>query len=288
MAILLVTGWLTSEPPARESLVQAPQTVVVALSANGIDGTLTLDPGVAGINHLRLALNGGDIPTDAEALLRLTAPDASFGTQEITLTSVGSNAWETHGSEFSLAGDWSVTAIVRKVGEFQWQATGTASIAATAAASTAPGEPWHFGKSAIFGLLLLLIGSACAGWAITAGHGASRREAGGIAIATIVAGLLLILQARLPEQSATAASTADAATISRGQTVYLQQCLACHGVTGKGDGPQAANMSVQPANLTDPAHLLHGTNGLEQFVKNGFPVERHACFRGYPHRRSGS
>ena len=135
-----------------------------------------------------------------QALLRLTAPDASFGTQEITLTSVGGNAWETHGSEFSLAGDWSVTAIVRKVGEFQWQATGTASIAATAASSTAPGEPWHFGKSAIFGLLLLLIGSACAGWAITAKRGASRREAGGIAIATLVAGLLLILQARLPDR----------------------------------------------------------------------------------------
>ena len=280
VAILLVTGWLTSEPPARESLAQSPQTVVVALSANGIDGSLTLDPGAAGINHLRLALNGGDIPTDAEALLRLTAPDASFGTQEITLTSVGGNAWETHGSEFSLAGDWSVTAIVRKVGEFQWQATGTASIAATAASSTAPGEPWHFGKSAIFGLLLLLIGSACAGWAITAGRGASRREAGGIAIATLVAGLLLILQARLPEQTATAATTADAATISRGQTVYLQQCLACHGVTGKGDGPQAANMSVQPADLTDPAHLLHGVNGLEQMVKNGFPSSGMPAFAG--------
>ena len=278
VAILLVTGWLTSQAPARESLAQTPQGTTVALAANGINGTLTLNPGSAGVNHLLLQLDGGNIPADAEALLRLTAPDAAFGTQEITLTSTGGNSWETHGSQFSLAGDWSVTAIVRKIGEFQWQATGPVTIAAASAAASGPGEPWHFGTSALIGLALLVIGAACAGWAITAGKGASRREAAGIAAATLVAGAFFIIQARLPEQNATAATVADAATIQRGQSVYLQQCLACHGVTGKGDGPQAASMSVAPANLTDPIHLLHGDAWLEQAVKNGFPASGMPAF----------
>ena len=39
-------------------------------------------------------------------------------------------------------------------------------------------------------------------------------------------------------------------------------------------------MSVQPADLTDPAHLLHGVDGLEQMVKNGFPSSGMPAFAG--------
>lgn len=176
VAVLLVTGWLTSEPPAREvaasSVSSQPATAQYALAANNTNGTLSLSPGTAGPNQVTLALNASDVPSDAEALLRLTSPDPAFGQQEFAMTRSGANSWTLDGSQFSVAGDWSVIAIVRKVGEYQWQATTDVTVAAPSGmtgmdmGSEPASEPWHLGNIWIVGLALLVIGSLVAGWAI--------------------------------------------------------------------------------------------------------------------------
>lgn len=43
---------------------------------------------------------------------------------------------------------------------------------------------------------------------------------------------------------------ADAASIGRGKAVYTAECFTCHGPSGKGDGPQAAQLEKNPGNLT--------------------------------------
>lgn len=45
---------------------------------------------------------------------------------------------------------------------------------------------------------------------------------------------------------------ADAKSIAAGKAVYTQQCLACHGPTGKGDGPAAIALKTKPGDLSDP------------------------------------
>lgn len=45
---------------------------------------------------------------------------------------------------------------------------------------------------------------------------------------------------------------ADADAIAAGQTVYVGNCLACHGTTGKGDGPAAIALNPKPKDLSDP------------------------------------
>jgi len=42
----------------------------------------------------------------------------------------------------------------------------------------------------------------------------------------------------------------DAVRAAQGKTVYEQYCLSCHGATGHGDGPAAANLAVKPLDLT--------------------------------------
>ena len=45
---------------------------------------------------------------------------------------------------------------------------------------------------------------------------------------------------------------------SVGNTLYLQHCVSCHGVDGKGDGPVAARLSTPPADLTKIAARRDG------------------------------
>lgn len=42
-------------------------------------------------------------------------------------------------------------------------------------------------------------------------------------------------------------------SLAAGQKIYLKRCLGCHGKTGNGDGPDAADLGIHPAKLSDPA-----------------------------------
>src|SRR5207237_1779140 len=42
-------------------------------------------------------------------------------------------------------------------------------------------------------------------------------------------------------------------SLAAGQKIYVRRCLACHGKTGNGDGPEAADLGIDPAKLSDPA-----------------------------------
>ena len=42
-------------------------------------------------------------------------------------------------------------------------------------------------------------------------------------------------------------------SLAAGQKIYVKRCLACHGKTGNADGPDAADLGIDPAKLSDPA-----------------------------------
>ncbi|MFZ0548846.1 MAG: c-type cytochrome [Candidatus Promineifilaceae bacterium] len=52
----------------------------------------------------------------------------------------------------------------------------------------------------------------------------------------------------------------SADSIAQGQTVYEENCLACHGESGAGDGEEAAGLSSPPANLTDLTYWSNVSN----------------------------
>jgi mono/diheme cytochrome c family protein len=45
---------------------------------------------------------------------------------------------------------------------------------------------------------------------------------------------------------------ATAQSLSQGKAVYAKECTSCHGDAGKGNGPEAANLSRKPTDLSDP------------------------------------
>jgi mono/diheme cytochrome c family protein len=45
------------------------------------------------------------------------------------------------------------------------------------------------------------------------------------------------------------AALATPSEITRGNSLYLQYCASCHGLSGEGDGPMARALTTPPANL---------------------------------------
>jgi mono/diheme cytochrome c family protein len=45
---------------------------------------------------------------------------------------------------------------------------------------------------------------------------------------------------------------ANESSLAAGQKIYLKRCLSCHGKAGNGDGPNAADLGIHPAKLSEP------------------------------------
>src|SRR5687767_4870609 len=43
------------------------------------------------------------------------------------------------------------------------------------------------------------------------------------------------------------------AAIARGKALFVRECVACHGKTGRGDGPKAPDLKVNPGDFSRPA-----------------------------------
>ncbi len=59
------------------------------------------------------------------------------------------------------------------------------------------------------------------------------------------------------------------ADVNRGRTVYERHCLACHGVGGRGDGPEAASLRVKPANFHRAISMLKSDEELLRVIEYG-------------------
>ena len=61
-------------------------------------------------------------------------------------------------------------------------------------------------------------------------------------------------------------------SIATGRALFIQFCAACHGRTGKGDGPLAASFAIPPTDLTVEPRKYGGRDGeLFWVISNGIP-----------------
>nr|MBA2529459.1 c-type cytochrome [Euzebyales bacterium] len=276
LGALVAVGQMTSLQPARDVVTERARQISVPFAFGEGESELLLAPGAAGVNHFRLAVAGAALPAETEALLRLTMPShQGMGTQEVQLARVAGSAWEHHGSELSIAGDWELTAILRPPGAALLNATSTLSLGVTPAAVDVPGEAWRFETSGgVAGLGLLVVGIVGLVIAIFAGRTALRKEGAGLGTAALAMGLLLLLQARIDPALALAgpddlAATGDAALLARGEAIYQANCMSCHGADLRGDGPAGQGQDPPPADFLAPHALVHADADLVYWVRNG-------------------
>ncbi len=275
LLILFMVGRMTSLQPARDARAAEAGASSIELLLDEQPATLSLHPGSAGPNHFQLLISGETLSENTEAVMRLSHADGALGQSEVRLERTQGNMFEWVGSEMGIAGEWDVEVIVREIGSFSWE--GDATVALPEAAAEAPAPPWRFTTHSIAGLLLFGVGLTGLVIAWRAGPTRLRTESAGLGILAIVLGLGIMATDRV---TPSAADTAVAAvnpipamedSLIRGQSVYQNLCLSCHGVAGQGDGPQAAGMLPPPSAFTAPHTFLHSDREWYGTISEGVP-----------------
>ena len=59
--------------------------------------------------------------------------------------------------------------------------------------------------------------------------------------------------------------------LDAGERIYKQNCISCHGPSGKGDGAAAEKLNPKPADLTSPATQAKKDAELLEVIKVGRP-----------------
>ncbi|MBW3634456.1 MAG: CopD family protein, partial [Chloroflexi bacterium] len=278
--LLGVVGMLIGTPPARQVLEQQAGSVRIGLEAEGQTGTLIITPGTAGPNHYLLELGSGHEahlrnPAVTDATLRFNLPERQTGQIDVPLVSASSGGFEAQGSELAFPGDWQMQVTVLMPGQPDWVVSTTVPIAASAAPNQIPQPPPLFGLAGIAALVLLVLGISGIAFALFGSTPVFRKEAAGLGAAALVAGAVLLFQARLPEETAASIAASpgqaalDPAAVVRGEALFAQNCTLCHGASGRGDGPGAASLARPPADLTFGHALPHSDEDYAYWIENG-------------------
>jgi mono/diheme cytochrome c family protein len=78
------------------------------------------------------------------------------------------------------------------------------------------------------------------------------------------------LKKELGEQYDVAVPAATEAQLAAGKAIYKKLCVACHGESGKGDGPTALQLKDKPADFTDATHAhFYSDRGRIHIIKKG-------------------
>jgi mono/diheme cytochrome c family protein len=70
------------------------------------------------------------------------------------------------------------------------------------------------------------------------------------------------------------------ADVPRGKAVYERHCQSCHGVSGDGDGPDAAALRVPPANFQRFRSFLKSDEELLRTIEHGVVFSPMHSWRG--------
>lgn len=278
---LASVGVLTSLEPARQVAsregIGVPGSLTFRESVEGTDVGLTISPARVGPNDVTVSLAdrlGNPITNTTDVTVRLTYLEADLGEGALSAVSAGGGDYRLEGAPLSIAGPWQVEIMVRRPDAFDARTafrfeaapSGTADSSAISPSPATAGLIMGAGL-ALLGMLFMGASLPLGGWFTRAGAGVMLPGLAGFSVGVV---LLLNFQLSEPEGLARNPFPPNAGSLETGQTIYGQNCQACHGAGGRGDGPSAAGLQPPPADLT--VHVpLHGDRDLFRFIHDGLP-----------------
>ena len=269
--LLLMVSVLTYLPPAKTT---PPSTDLNgAATADDLQIDLAISPGFVGQNTftVKVSSNGQPVTSVKEALLRFTASQSNIPPSDVQLIGQGDGTYVTKGSYLSLPSNWQVQAIVRRENKFDGFANFTFNV-------NNPGANNQDTSTSRFsGGITLIVGLLFGFFMLTmTNKPVLRFGAGGlVSLFMIGMGLIYLTRPVIVTNSQANPILPNAKSIAAGQVLYTTNCVACHGVFGKGDGPLAITLNPRPADLS--YHAIPGVHTDEQlfeWITNGFPGSR--------------
>ena len=268
ISVMLVVAILTTVPPA--NLTTEGPALKAQDKADDLNIALEVSPGRIGINTFTAMIRQNDKPlTDAlEVNLRFTPTTVDIPPNDVTLNNIGEGQYQVEGSYFSLPDSWQVQVSVRRQNAFDAFANLNFSV------GVQPQQNIGFSWDNVAGFLLILLAVAYLfvrkaliesdRWSIIFG----------VLCTTIlfIAGLIVIARPDATLETAVVNPIApNADSIATGEELYTRNCVPCHGLTGKGDGPVGLTLNPPPADLiihTIPG--VHPDGQLYLWISDGF------------------
>jgi copper transport protein len=283
LAVLAVVALLVQITPTRGRIAEASASgpYVQTADTENLFVTLRVDPNQPGVNTFEVYL-AGDTSTVESLRLEFVQPGGFGSISRLPLDASNPPTFYLgQGPYLTQPGKWTITLNVRRTAgfdlrlDFQDEVESAAPVAVGARLGGAYNSPIEFTAAAV-GLLafaavgsgILLIGSLPRpgfpdGYLAWVFEEASYRvpvtrmrpliSLGLLVAVGIALGLIVGRHFDKPiSQSAATEGNPVKATpesIERGRMLFMNNCVQCHGETGRGDGPLAASLPIQPANL---------------------------------------
>jgi copper transport protein len=296
--VLLATAVLTGLPPATASPGDG-RPVQETARAGDLSVTLGVDPNQAGVNSFKIGVaDAQGRPAAVERVaLELGHQDMDMGTREVVAQQVGPGRFEAGGGYLSMAGRWQAEVRVRRAG-MPAGAAGSESSARfdfTVGQAAGTGRP-AFSPLRILGLAftaqtglaaLVLLLSGLLLWQRGHARRRQRRPLGWAGAALAAVGVLALCGSLGNAYQLSLASAqpvvnpipAGPESLAAGQLLYSQSCLACHGATGRGDGPAGRALRPPPADFRVHMAAGHTDGQLFDWLSNGVPGTSMPAFR---------
>jgi len=283
--VLVFAGWLASLEPARQYAgrmgIGAEDKAAYQDSDGGTNFDIKIDPAEVGKNDVIVRITkptGEAIENAVDVRVRLKFVDDDLGEPLVSLKDTGAGIWRLDDALLNIAGEYQAEVVVQRPDAFDARSAFRFDARSAATAADAI-EPDTETANLLFGLQLLLIGGlvvlvAVRGRLLQSVFPSAKPQIGiaapGVGVAVI--GLLFVLNVQvlrvgLPENLRNPfPPTAESVAI--GEPVYAAACVACHGVSGLGDGPAGAGLPKPPADLF--VHVpLHSDTILFEFIRDG-------------------
>lgn len=268
VAVLIYYPTPRQEAAASEFASQSTQAVVgfdQTVPAGDLSVNLSVAPNAIGTNSYQVYIfppDGQDLPQILRVRLRFQPPNPDQGPGEIIADQVGPNFYKAVGAFFTGPGGWEVQVDLRR--QQAEDVTAVFRVPVAGSAGQAIGSRYDFplvaGSWAVVGsvgvlVLGLVLWAGVSQWPglpqpvqrpLRVGRVASTVLGLGLVVVAVL-GFLDVSESGPPGKNPVPATSGS---IALGRELYMANCAVCHGPTGRGDGPQAASLTIRPADFS--------------------------------------